>query len=89
MCFNLSAELTILTRTGSWRKSILNDQSAIMILTHALKKANKKLRNKVFYYDYNKTMKQEKDMKKAKLKKKKKNSMHFSTQIPHHFADKK
>lgn len=33
--------------------------------------ANKKPRNKVFYYDYNKTMKQEKDVKKAKFKKRK------------------
>lgn len=34
-----------------------------MIRTHAQK-------TKVFYYDYNKTMKQEKDVKKPKFKKK-------------------
>ena len=42
-----------------------------MILIHAQKTSKQKPRNKVFYYDYNKTMKQEKDVKKQNLKKEK------------------
>lgn len=50
--------------------------------------ANKQTkRNKVFYYDYSKIMKQEKDVKKAKFFLKRKN--YIPTHVANSFADKK
>ena len=49
--------------------------------------ANKQTkRNKVFYYDYSKIMKQEKDVKKAKFFLKRKN--YIPTHVANSFADK-
>lgn len=68
MSSNLSVELMILAEGRElatnlyWMISSHNDSDS-----HTKRK--QKNRNKVFHYDYNKTMKQEKDLKKAKFEK--------------------